>query len=110
MATIPGRNHRPGGRVPATRSKSPRRSQMDCKSFTSKHAAFIDDTLPGVDMAGMRAHINECMRCARRDADVRRALLLVRNLPQVQVSEGFQDRLRARLATETAVPAMPRAS
>jgi hypothetical protein len=77
---------------------------MDCKSFDSKHATFIDDTLPGVEMAVMRAHINECVRCARRDADVRRALLLVRNLPQVQVSEGFQDRLRTRLAAEPSQP------
>ena len=81
---------------------------MDCKTFAKRHAAFIDDTLPGVEMAAMREHLSECARCAKRDAEVRRALLLVRNLPPIEVSAGFQDRLRARLAAESAAPPVQR--
>lgn len=77
---------------------------MDCKTFISKHAAFLDDTLPGVDMTVMRDHLSACSRCARKDANVRRALFLVRNLPPVRVSDGFQERLRARLDTEAKAP------
>jgi hypothetical protein len=55
-------------------------------------------------MAAMRDHLTECARCARRDAEVRRALLLLRNLPPVKVSDGFQDRLRARLTAEGPAP------
>ena len=73
---------------------------MDCKEFTTRHAAFIDDTLPGFQMAAMREHVVACARCARRDAEVRRALFLLKNLPTVQVSEGFQDKLRARITAE----------
>lgn len=73
---------------------------MDCKEFTTRHAAFIDDTLPGFQMAAMREHLVACARCARRDAEVRRALFLLKNLPSVQVSEGFQDKLRARISAE----------
>ena len=73
---------------------------MDCKEFTTKHAAFIDDTLPGFQMAAMREHMGDCARCSRRDADVRRALFLLKNLPTVQVSDGFQDKLRARITAE----------
>ena len=73
---------------------------MDCKEFTTRHAAFIDDTLPGFQMAAMREHQTACARCARRDADVRRALFLLKNLPPVQVSDGFQDKLRARISSE----------
>lgn len=73
---------------------------MDCKEFTTKHAAFIDDTLPGFQMAAMREHLTACARCARRDAEVRRALFLLKNLPPVQVSDGFQDKLRARISAE----------
>ena len=73
---------------------------MDCKTFAAHHAAYIDDTLPGVAMTAMREHLDGCARCSRRDADVRRALLLVKNLPSISVSDGFQDRLRARLAAE----------
>ena len=73
---------------------------MDCKTFATRHAAFIDDTLPGFEMAAMRDHMTECTRCSRRDAEVRRALFLLKNLPPVQVSDGFQDRLRARITAE----------
>ena len=78
---------------------------MDCRDFTSRHAAFIDDTLPGVEMAVMREHLDRCARCARRDADVRRALLLLKNLPPLSVSGEFQHRLRERLAREDAIGA-----
>jgi hypothetical protein len=78
---------------------------MDCKAFATKHPAFIDDTLPGIQMAAMRDHLTACSRCARRDAEIRRALLLVRNMPPIEVSDGFQDRLRARLAAEVPEPA-----
>lgn len=78
---------------------------MDCKAFATKHPAFIDDTLPGIQMAAMRDHLTTCSRCSRRDAEIRRALLLVRNIPPIEVSDGFQDRLRARLAAELPVPA-----
>ena len=77
---------------------------MDCKAFAKRHAAFIDDTLPGVEMAAVREHMSECARCARRDADVRRALLVLKNLPPVEVSEGFQDRLRVRISAEESAP------
>jgi hypothetical protein len=87
---------------------------MDCKEFTTRHAAFIDDTLPGYLMAAMREHLADCARCGRRDAEVRRALFLLKNLPTVQVSDGFQDKLRARITAEgpayqakRSAPAMP---
>ena len=77
---------------------------MDCKAFAKRHASFIDDTLPGVEMAAVREHLSECARCARRDAEVRRALLVLKNLPPIEVSEGFRDRLRARISAEESAP------
>lgn len=53
-------------------------------------------------MEVLRAHLNGCARCARHDADVRRALLLLKNVPPISVSAGFQDRLRERIAREGA--------
>ena len=78
---------------------------MDCKAFARLHSGFLDDTLPGVQRAAMREHLSSCARCANRDAEVRRALLVLKNLPPIEVSEGFQDRLRARIAAESAAPA-----
>jgi hypothetical protein len=78
---------------------------MDCKAFGRLHSGFLDDTLPGVQRAAMREHLSSCARCARKDAEVRRALLVLKNLPPIEVSEGFQDRLRVRLALESTAPA-----
>ena len=73
---------------------------MDCKEFSTRHAAFIDDTLPGFQMAAMREHLTGCAKCSKRDTGIRRALFLLKNLPPVQVSDGFQEKLRARITAE----------
>ena len=73
---------------------------MDCKEFTTHHAAFIDDTLPGFRMAAMREHLTACTRCANRDTEIRRSLFLLKNLPPIHVSDGFQEKLRARITAE----------
>lgn len=83
---------------------------MDCKEFATRHAAFIDDTLPGFQMAAMRDHLTACAKCSKRDADIRRALFLLKNIPSVQVSDGFQDKLRARITAEGPAYQGPRVS
>ena len=70
---------------------------MDCREFSDKHLAFVDDTLAGIELVRMQCHTTECETCARQDAKVRRALLLFRNLPSIEPSTGFSDRLEARL-------------
>ena len=73
---------------------------MDCRSFKKKHLAYLDDTLPGFEVAAIQEHLRACSVCARQDASVRRSLLVVRNLPPIRPSEGFSDRLRHRLVLE----------
>ncbi|HSA55275.1 MAG TPA: zf-HC2 domain-containing protein [Gemmatimonadaceae bacterium] len=75
---------------------------MDCRLFSRNHLAYLDDTLPGVQMAEMREHMLECRRCARQDAAVRRSLLLLRNVPTIRPSQGFNERLQQRLSMEAA--------
>jgi anti-sigma factor RsiW len=70
---------------------------MDCREFGKKHVAFVDDTLSAIDTAAMRRHLHVCSRCARHDTRIRRGLLLARNLPIVQPSADFMERLNARL-------------
>ena len=70
---------------------------MDCREFGKKHLAFVDDTLSAVDTAAMRRHLHVCSRCARLDTRIRRGLLLARNLPVIQPSADFMQRLNARL-------------
>lgn len=70
---------------------------MDCREFSEKHLAFVDDTLAGIDLVRMQRHTAECEPCAKHDAKIRRALLLFRNLPPIEPSAGFIDRLEARI-------------
>ncbi len=70
---------------------------MDCGTFRENHAAFFDNALDERAMAAMRAHRAECAACAAHDTIVRRALLLVRNLPTIEPSPQFAARLDARL-------------
>ena len=73
---------------------------MDCREFCDKHVAFVDDTLAGIELVRMRRHIAGCESCAKHDARVRRALLIFRNLPSIEPSADFSQRLEARLRRE----------
>lgn len=79
---------------------------MDCREFQDNHFAFIDDTLSGIELVEMQRHIAECETCAKHDAKIRRSLLLFRNLPRIEpsaeFSERLNDRLRALRESETA--------
>ncbi len=70
---------------------------MDCRDFKENHFAFVDDTLAGIELVAMTRHIAECESCAKHDAIVRRALLLFRNLPPIEPSPGFREKLEERL-------------
>lgn len=70
---------------------------MDCREFCEQHVAYVDDTLAGIELVRMQRHIAECESCAKHDAKIRRSLLLFRNLPSIEPSAGFSQRLEARI-------------
>jgi anti-sigma factor RsiW len=80
---------------------------MDCREFHDKHFAFIDDTLPGIELIGVQRHIAECEKCAKHDAIVRRSLLLFRNLPRIEPSADFAEKLNARIRELKATESFP---
>jgi hypothetical protein len=73
---------------------------MDCRQFRKLHAQFLDDTLSGVATWTMRDHLTVCAPCARLDAQLRRALMLARSAPLLEVSPEFERKLSARIAAE----------
>ena len=76
---------------------------MDCKAFRKNHLAFVDDTLPGVEVVRMHAHLRVCAACAALDLRVRRSLMVVRShLSNIEPSVDFGSRLSARLELERA--------
>lgn len=81
---------------------------MDCRTFRRHHLAFVDDTLPGIDVVQMERHRSECDACARHDGDIRRSLLLIRNnLPSIEPSADFASKLARRLEDERVRQAAP---
>ena len=78
---------------------------MNCREFRRKHDAYIDDTLSGVELEGMARHRRLCDACGRLDTRVRRALLLAHNLPTIEPSARFGERLQHRLAQERTLSA-----
>jgi hypothetical protein len=74
-------------------------TSMDCRTFRDKHVGFVDDVLSAAEMAEMQQHLTVCCRCARHDTGVRRGLLVARNLPQIEPSADFMERLNVRLRT-----------
>jgi len=70
---------------------------IDCRAFRNQHTAFLDQTLSNATALAMQAHLAECEDCARFDTALRRGLLVLRNLPPIQPSPEFRDRLNARL-------------
>lgn len=70
---------------------------MDCRDFRDQHLAFVDDTLPGVELVRMQMHLTECEACARHDATIRRSLMLFRNLPRIEPSPDFSKNLERKL-------------
>ena len=77
---------------------------MDCREFNQKHVAFVDDLLPGIDLVRLQTHLLECERCAHHDTLIRRALLVVRNVPEIRLSAEFTERLQTRLRTVRSEP------
>jgi hypothetical protein len=70
---------------------------MNCREFKSLHVGYIDDVLPAADMAEMRRHIGVCVPCGNLDVRIRRSLLVMRNLPQIEPSADFFVRLNLAL-------------
>lgn len=79
---------------------------MNCREFRRKHDAFVDDTLSGIDTEAMGRHLRLCAHCAAHDTRIRRSLLLAHNLPSIQPSAAFTERLQMRLAHERALKAV----
>lgn len=71
---------------------------MDCRNFRDQYSAFIDGALSDAESVAMQVHLAECETCARRDIAMRRGLLVLRNLPAIEPSADFLDRLNHRLS------------
>ncbi len=76
---------------------------MDCCEFREKYSDFADGLLEEEDQLRARRHLAGCPACRRFDAAFRTGVRALRDLPSVEVSRSFGDRLRNRIRHELTV-------
>jgi hypothetical protein len=76
---------------------------MDCREFRNKHAIYVDLMCSALEENEMREHTRRCPKCSRHDTLVRRSLILVKSLPDIEPSSDFRARLEARLHSSPVV-------
>jgi hypothetical protein len=69
----------------------------DCDEFMARHSDYMDGLLPTLAAARLQAHVEVCLACARYDRVVRKGIDLVRDLPVIEPTCDFQQRLQHRL-------------
>lgn len=70
---------------------------MDCGTFLDGYSDYRDRLLPREEHAAFEAHARECEHCARYDRVVEKGARVYRDLPRLEVSDDFMDRLQHRL-------------
>jgi hypothetical protein len=73
---------------------------MDCRAFRQLHGDWVDDVLDPTEGESLARHLVDCALCARFDTLARRALMVARSAPQIELSADFSARLSARIADE----------
>jgi predicted anti-sigma-YlaC factor YlaD len=70
---------------------------VSCDEILAAHSDYLDGLLPSHDAARVQWHLASCASCSRYDRIVRRSSELVRELPDVEPSDDFAERLQHRL-------------
>jgi anti-sigma factor RsiW len=73
---------------------------MNCRQFRDAYSDFSDGLLDEPAEVRCHVHLSACPDCRRFDATLRRGLTALRSLRAPAPSEGFDERLLARLASE----------
>jgi hypothetical protein len=68
-----------------------------CREFLEGHSEYLDQMLTPEEARRFDEHVASCRSCEHYDRITRRGLLLARNLPEIQPSPHFHERLQARL-------------
>jgi hypothetical protein len=72
-------------------------NSSECDEFLARHGEYLDGTLAPLHDARLRLHAARCTTCARYDRVVRQGIDLVRDLPAVEPSPDFEQRLQHRI-------------
>ena len=75
-------------------------NSSSCRRFRAQHRAWVDLELEERAGVAMERHAVMCATCSAHDTRVRRALLVMRNLPEYRPSRHFKSDFEVRLARE----------
>ena len=85
---------------------------MNCRQAGKLFGAYWDDELTQAEREWLEAHFVSCAECRRGYEDLTRTLELVGDLPRVEISQDFADRVlvkaRRRAPATDRVPAAAR--
>ncbi len=70
---------------------------MDCSDFVRRFTDYRDGSAPPDDVRAMNQHLAGCMSCRRYESVVDHGATVLRSLPQPELREDFEPRLRHRL-------------
>jgi anti-sigma factor RsiW len=70
---------------------------MNCTDFVARSSDFFDGSAPDGEMSLMEAHLRECASCRRYAAVYEQGTSLLRSLPEPELGEDFEPRLRHRI-------------
>ena len=70
---------------------------MNCSEVVARVGGYLDGTAPEAEGEAIDRHLGECARCARYRNVLVHGTRLLHDLPQVELREDFEPRLRHRL-------------
>src|SRR5690606_17039762 len=70
---------------------------MNCSDFVARSSDYFDGSAPAEDMGAMEEHLRGCASCTRYKAVYEQGTSLLRDLPEPEIGEDFEPRLRHRL-------------
>jgi anti-sigma factor RsiW len=70
---------------------------MNCSEVVARFSEYLDGTVPDADAEAIDRHLGDCERCTRYRNVLVHGARVLRELPELDVREDFEPRLRHRL-------------
>lgn len=74
-----------------------RAGDVACNRYLTRHSAYLDGELTAEERLVHEAHEASCASCARYASVLRRGASMLRDLPEIEPSSDFQQRLQHRI-------------
>ena len=82
-------------------------TMLDCKKIQPRISEFIDGDLDGDASWAIKLHLASCAVCSVVASDLTRTAAVLRDLPALEPSSGFEAALARRLADKVLQPRVP---